>query len=78
MDAQTTTRRTVALRPDAVQTLTRDRWATLTEAARACGIAPSTLARCAQGKIDAGPVLIAALLSGTGLSFDDLFVVVDG
>lgn len=73
------TRRTLSLRADAFtpEALTARGWSSLTEAARACGLAPSTLARCVRGEVDPGPFVVAQLLTGTGATFDDLFVVTD-
>lgn len=79
MDAQTLDRdrRTLRLRPEAIDDqLKLHGWSTLTEAARACGLAPSTLARCYRGEVDPGPYVVAQLLDGTGAPFDQLFAVV--
>lgn len=75
----TAARRTLALRPDAftADALAARGWASLTEAARACGLAPSTLARCVRGEVAPGPFVVAQLLDGTRAAFGDLFVVVD-
>lgn len=77
MPAQTQTRHTVRLRPEAFtpRALQSYGWSSLTEAARKCGLAPSTLARCHRGEVDPGATAIAALLRGTGKKFEDLFTI---
>lgn len=78
MDAQTTTvRGSVALRPSAftADALAARGFDSLTAAARACGLAPSTLARLHRGEIAPGDRIIAALTIGLDARFDDLFVI---
>lgn len=76
MDAHTTAP-TVRLRPEAfsAEALAEHGWASPTAAADAIGVSSSTLRRAIAGQIAPGERLIAALITGTGRSFDDLFVV---
>ena len=68
---------TIRLRPEAFtpDALASHGWGSPTEAARACGVNGSTLRRAIAGEIAPGERLIAALLDGTGSSFDELFTV---
>lgn len=50
-------------------------WATLTDAARACGLSHTTLLRVSRGEVSPGSRVIAALLRGTGRPFADLFTI---
>jgi hypothetical protein len=62
-----------AFTPDALRSYG---WESATAAARAVGIHSSTLRRAIAGKIAPGERLIAALIVGTGRSFDALFQIV--
>ena len=67
---------TVALRPDfTTEVMPRHGWATLTDAARACGLSHTTLLRIQRGEVAPGARAIAALMAGTGEDFEALFVV---
>lgn len=48
-------------------------WPSARQAAQAVGVSPSTLRRAIAGQIAPGERLIAALLVGTGRSFEGLF-----
>jgi lambda repressor-like predicted transcriptional regulator len=74
MDAQTAT---IRLRREAFtsEALQQYGWASPTAAARAIGVSSSTLRRAIAGEITPGERLIAALLTGTGKTFDDLFTL---
>lgn len=50
-------------------------WQTPADAARALGLSPSTLRRVIAGDIAPGERVIAALLAGTGHTFEGLFEV---
>lgn len=69
---------TIRLRSDAftAPALKSYGWPSLRQAATACGVSPSTLGRAISGQAAPGERLIAALLVGTGRTFDALFRVV--
>lgn len=75
MDAQTLP--TVRLRAEAFtsEALAEHGWGSPTAAAKAIGVSSSTLRRAIAGDIAPGERLIAALIEGTGRSFDQLFIV---
>jgi lambda repressor-like predicted transcriptional regulator len=78
MDAHTVSSdASVKLRPEAFtrEALAELGWSSATAAARAVGVSSSTLRRAIAGDIAPGERLIAALIAGSGKSFDDLFIV---
>lgn len=68
---------TIRLRPEAFapDKLAEHGWGSPTAAARAIGVSSSTLRRAIAGEITPGERLIAALIAGTGKTFDQLFTV---
>lgn len=68
----------IRLRPEAFtpEALASYGWAHPTEAAQSIGVSGSTLRRAIAGEIAPGERLIAALITGTGRTFDALFHVV--
>lgn len=80
MDAISPVRkRTVRLKAGALspEVLAAHGWSSVSEAARALGLSPSTLTRVINWSIVPGPTVIAALLDGTRRSFTTLFEIVD-
>ena len=72
---------TIRLRPDAFtpEAMASYGWPSARQAAQAVGVAPSTLRRAVAGQIAPGERLIAALIVGTGRTFEALFQLhVDG
>lgn len=76
MDAHTDPA-SIALRPEAFtpDALAAHGWASINAAAVSVGVASSTLRRAIAGDIAPGERLIAALITGTGRPFDELFAV---
>lgn len=62
---------TLVLRADAFP------WPSANAAARACGLAPSSVWRVLNGRTDPSARFVAAILRGSGRTFDELFDVVD-
>lgn len=75
MDAQQ--QHSIRLRPEAFtpEALAKHGWGSPTAAAHAIGVSSSTLRRAIAGETAPGEQLIAALIAGTGKTFDQLFIV---